>query len=533
MPVGPKDIRIIRTDSLVDMGTPASTDQVIIRDVTDGVLKYAQVSDVGITDHGGLAGLADFTADHGTSHDSHDHSTAMSTVVLNDLSDLTITTPSTADIVYYDGAGWVNQALAASDIQSGTFADARIAESNVTQHQAALSITESQISNLTHYTTSDFNTDFAASNLQALSNVTVTSVTNDEVLAWSGTAWINQTAAEAGLATDTHVHDTADVTTGTFANARISEASVTQHQAALSITESQISNLDHLTIEEVQDNLGTSFIVGGTNLTATYSDVGNTLTLDVDSHSHTEAQISDLDHYTTTDFTTDHNAVSGGHVTNGNTHDHSGGDGAQIDHGSLSGRTDNDHPQYQDIVYHGATAGTARPSVLGRVMWVGSVEPTNIATDDMWLDTDDSSIAVTTAHNDLSGLTTGNPHTQYLQSNGATQLTGVLEEAVTTIGNSGATPTVDWNNAPIQTMTLTANATVSFSNLPTAGGSLVLVLTQDGTGSRTVTWPVVVEWPGGTAPTLSTAANSVDVITFITASGGSVVYGFASGLGMA
>ena len=42
---------------------------------------------------------------------------------------------------------------ATSDITSGTFADARIAQSNVTQHQAALSITESQISDLGSYLT--------------------------------------------------------------------------------------------------------------------------------------------------------------------------------------------------------------------------------------------------------------------------------------------------------------------------------------------------------------------------------------------
>lgn len=40
---------------------------------------------------------------------------------------------------------------AASDVNSGTFADARIAASNVTQHQAALSITESQVSDLGTY----------------------------------------------------------------------------------------------------------------------------------------------------------------------------------------------------------------------------------------------------------------------------------------------------------------------------------------------------------------------------------------------
>lgn len=38
-------------------------------------------------DHGSIAGLADFTADHGTEHDSHDHSAAASTIASADLAD--------------------------------------------------------------------------------------------------------------------------------------------------------------------------------------------------------------------------------------------------------------------------------------------------------------------------------------------------------------------------------------------------------------------------------------------------------------
>lgn len=34
-----------------------------------------------------------------------------------------------------------------------------------------------------------------------------------------------------------------------------------------------------ITLEEVQDNLGTSFLVAGTNITLTYDDVANTLTI--------------------------------------------------------------------------------------------------------------------------------------------------------------------------------------------------------------------------------------------------------------
>ncbi|MDA0780684.1 MAG: hypothetical protein PQ612_06080 [Rickettsiales bacterium] len=45
--------------------------------------------------------------------------------------------------------------LAASDVASGTFADERISESSVTQHQAALSIAESQVSGLGTLATQD------------------------------------------------------------------------------------------------------------------------------------------------------------------------------------------------------------------------------------------------------------------------------------------------------------------------------------------------------------------------------------------
>jgi len=41
-----------------------------------------------------------------------------------------------------------------------------------------------------------------------------------------------------------------------------------------------------------------------------------------------------------------------------------------------------------------------------------------------------------------------------------------------------------------------------------------LVLKQDGTGSRLATWPAAVLWPDGTAPTLSTGANDIDIVSF-------------------
>lgn len=61
--------------------------------------------------------------------------------------------------------------------------------------------------------------------------------------------------------------------------------------------------------------------------------------------------------------------------------------------------------------------------------------------------------------------------------------------------------------------TLTANVTVAPSLVsPCDGQTLIFFLTQDATGSRTMTWPAAFKWPGGTAGVLSTATNSVDML---------------------
>lgn len=84
-----------------------------------------------------------------------------------------------------------------------------------------------------------------ASAINGLTDVTITSPADNELLAYDTTSgdWINQTPSEAGLAEASHNHAASDITSGTMADARIAQSNVTQHQAALSITESQISDL--------------------------------------------------------------------------------------------------------------------------------------------------------------------------------------------------------------------------------------------------------------------------------------------------
>jgi hypothetical protein len=75
---------------------------------------------------------------------------------LTNLGDVTITSAATGDFLRYDGANWVDALISTSDvpnlatskITSGTFADARISEASVTQHQLALQINQNQVTDL-------------------------------------------------------------------------------------------------------------------------------------------------------------------------------------------------------------------------------------------------------------------------------------------------------------------------------------------------------------------------------------------------
>lgn len=88
---------------------------------------------------------------------------------------------------------------------------------------------------------------------------------------------------------------------------------------------------------------------------------------------------------------------------------------------------------------------------------------------------------------------------------------GYTEEVAT--ANTSTAYTIDLANGSVQILTLTGNCTFTFPTA-TAGRSFILILKQDGTGSRTVTWPAAVKWPGGTAPTITSTASKADKYVF-------------------
>ena len=119
-------------------------------------------------------------------------------------------------------------------------------------------------------------------------------------------------------------------------------------------------------------------------------------------------------------------------------------------------------------------------------------------------------------------------------ANGVVKFDNAIIEESTAL-TSDTSVTLNIRDGSVYTITLAHNiGTFTWSNPAGSGysSSFTLKVTQDGTGSRTISWPASVDWAGGTAPTLSTGANDVDVFVFFTVDGGTTYYGFTAGQDM-
>lgn len=117
------------------------------------------------------------------------------------------------------------------------------------------------------------------------------------------------------------------------------------------------------------------------------------------------------------------------------------------------------------------------------------------------------------ADNTLTGVV-GTTATQTLTNKtieAGTFTNGYTEEVAT--ANTSTAYTIDLLGGTVQILTLTGNCTFTFPTA-TAGKGFTLLLKQDGTGSRTATWPAAVKWPSGTAPTITATASKLDKYVF-------------------
>jgi hypothetical protein len=141
---------------------------------------------------------------------------------------------------------------------------------------------------------------------------------------------------------------------------------------------------------------------------------------------------------------------------------------------------------------------TIQPQGTGRVKIVG-----------LGLDTD--SVRSTTSNADLVIGTQG---TGQISITSTVKFNAGYIEAINTL-TSGSTITVDCATSSVKKVTLTASTGFVITSLPT-GGTVTLIITQDGTGARTATFgtdtSTAVKFPGGT-PTLTGSPGSIDIVT--------------------
>ena len=76
--------------------------------------------------------------------------------------------------------------------------------------------------------------------------------------------------------------------------------------------------------------------------------------------------------------------------------------------------------------------------------------------------------------------------------------------------------TVSWNalTQPVCKVTLAGNRTLSSATSGVTGQFISILVVQDGTGSRTITWNAAYEFKDDTAPTLTTTAAKGDIFVF-------------------
>ena len=106
-----------------------------------------------------------------------------------------------------------------------------------------------------------------------------------------------------------------------------------------------------------------------------------------------------------------------------------------------------------------------------------------------------------------------------------TTITGTLIATTSTAGSQTGSVTLDFAANQNFVLTFTGNVTLANPSTEQVGQSGIICCIQDGTGSRTLRLGTDYETAGGAGITLSTAANSVDIIPYFVKASGSIQLG--------
>ena len=150
--------------------------------------------------------------------------------------------------------------------------------------------------------------------------------------------------------------------------------------------------------------------------------------------------------------------------------------------------------------YQDAT-GNRTPTWWANIAWDNGLAPVDVPTASGW-----SMTVLACVGLDAYSV----PNWKEVCRSTSAPLTGI------TTATDGATVTFDLRVSPRQKVTLAGNRTLALtSGSYYVGQTFDIKLTQDATGSRTVTWWSAIKWTGGTIPTLTTTAGKSDWFRFI------------------
>ena len=170
-----------------------------------------------------------------------------------------------------------------------------------------------------------------------------------------------------------------------------------------------------------------------------------------------------------------------------------------------------------DVVVNGTTIGHTDDTDLmtvadGLLTVAGEISVTT-------LDIGGTNVSATAAEINYSDLATlGTSAASKVLSANANNLTTISGAVLFTEDTLTDGSTVSWDviASPVAKVTLAGNRTLAAPSgtSPAAGQFISLLIIQDGTGSRTLTWNATYEFKEDTAPTLTTTASKGDLFVF-------------------
>ena len=254
----------------------------------DGIESSADVTDeanvVSSLDGATLTGVTVATGDKVLIQDADD-ADALKTVTTQAIADLSTTltqeevedyvgamvtgnTETGITVTYQDGDGTLDFVTDITETSTSTLTNKTLDTASNT-----ITVVEADISDLGSYLT-----DITGEALSTLSDVTITGIASGELMKWNGSAWVNNTLAEAGVATASHTHVESDITDlGTYLTAS-STTTLTNKTFDANGTGNSLSNVDVADLADGTDGELITWDSSGNPATVAVGTSGHVLT---------------------------------------------------------------------------------------------------------------------------------------------------------------------------------------------------------------------------------------------------------------